>query len=37
MNEKLSKILQEKLDCGMEKIEEFEDRRGILGFIKSGI
>jgi len=37
MNEKLAKILQEKLDCEMEKIEEFEDRRGILGFLKSGM
>jgi len=35
MNEKLAKILQEKLDCEMEKIEEFEDRRGILGSLRA--
>ncbi|MBC7091138.1 MAG: flavodoxin family protein [Nitrososphaeria archaeon] len=37
MNEKLAKVLQENLGCEMEKIEEFEDRRGMLGFIKSGM
>lgn len=37
MNEKLAKVLQENLGCEMEKIEEFVDRRGVLGFIKSGM
>lgn len=36
-NEELAKILQEKLDCEREKIEEYENRDGVLGFIRSGM
>ncbi|MEM1985342.1 MAG: hypothetical protein QXG36_08965 [Nitrososphaeria archaeon] len=36
-NEELAKILQEKLDCEKEKIEEYENRDGVLGFLRSGM
>ena len=36
-NEELAKLLREKLDCEIEKIEEFTNRRGVLGFLKSGM
>lgn len=36
-NEMLAKILQKKLGCEMEKIEEYTNRKGILGFLRSGM
>lgn len=36
-NEELAKILQEKLGCEMESIEEYESRNGVLGFLRSGM
>ncbi len=36
-NEMLAKILQEKLGCEIEKIEEYINRKGVLGFLRSGM
>lgn len=36
-NETLAKILQEKLGCEIEKIEEYINRKGVLGFLRSGM
>lgn len=36
-NERLAKLLQEKLNCEIERVEEFTRRDGVLGFLKSGM
>ncbi|MCX8188244.1 MAG: hypothetical protein N3F64_00865 [Nitrososphaeria archaeon] len=36
-NEELAKILQKKLGCEIERIEEYVSRNGVLGFLRSGM